>query len=124
MTTIFHIARSSDWQAARASGVYRLSTRDRTLDDVGFIHCSYAHQVATVANAIYRGERNLVLLEIDLSRLSSPLKPEPATPGGEPFPHIYGPLNVDAVTLVRAYGPGRDGTFADHDRCPVHYGYD
>ncbi|MBV9133272.1 MAG: DUF952 domain-containing protein, partial [Chloroflexi bacterium] len=46
MTPIFHITRSRDWQSARREGIYQLSTRDRTLQDVGFIHCSYAHQVA------------------------------------------------------------------------------
>lgn len=112
MTSIFHITRRADWSAAQRLGSYRLSTRDRTLDDVGFIHCSYVHQVATVANAIYRGERDLVLLEIDPTRLASPLKPEPATPGGEPFPHIYGPLNLDAVIAVGPYEPARDGNFA------------
>ncbi len=65
MTSIFHITRSRDWAEAQLAGSYRLSTRDRTLEEVGFIHCSYAHQVAGVANAVYRGERDLVLLEID-----------------------------------------------------------
>ena len=56
MTVIYHIARARDWQDAHQSGVYQVSTRDRTLQEVGFIHCSYAHQVAGVANAFYQGE--------------------------------------------------------------------
>ena len=111
MTPIFHITRSRDWQSARREGIYQLSTRERTLRDVGFIHCSYAHQVAGVANAIYQGERDLVLLKIDPDLLKAPLRPEPATPGGEEFPHIYGPLNLDAVIEVHQYLPAADGTY-------------
>src|SRR5438067_1757420 len=111
MPPIFHIARASDWQSAQRAGAYALSTRDKTLHDVGFIHCSYAHQVAGVANAIYRGEPDLVLLVIDPALVSAPLRPEPGTPGGESFPHIYGALNLDAVVEVRPYSPLRDGTF-------------
>ena len=102
MTHIFHITQLSDWQCAQRAGAYELSTRDRTLQDVGFIHCSYAHQVAGVANAIYQDvQQDLVLLVIETDRLSAPLQPEPAVPGGEAFPHIYGPLNLDAVVEVR-----------------------
>jgi RimJ/RimL family protein N-acetyltransferase len=111
MPRIFHITRSTDWRAAQHAGAYTLSTRDRTLQDVGFIHCSYAHQVAGVANAIYHGERDLVLLTIDPRRLSAPLRPEPAESGGAAYPHIYGPLNLDAVVEVRPYPPSSDGTF-------------
>lgn len=113
MQHIYHITRSSDWASAVREGSYRLSTRDRTLQDVGFIHCSYAHQVAGVANAIYRGERDLVLLVIEADRLEAPLQPEPALPDGvgEAFPHIYGPLNLDAVVDIRPYPPLHDGSF-------------
>lgn len=105
------MTRQSDWHAAQRGGAYTLSTRDRTLEDVGFIHCSYAHQVAGVANAIYSGERDLVLLVIDPERLTAPLRPEPPAQGAEAYPHIYGPLNLDAVVDVRPYEPAADGTF-------------
>jgi uncharacterized protein (DUF952 family) len=106
------VTRQSDWHAAERNGAYNLSTRDRTLEDVGFIHCSYAHQVAGVANAIYKGEHGLVLLVIDPDRLQAPLRPEPPATGAEAYPHIYGPLNVDAVVEVRSYEPAADGTFS------------
>src|SRR5579859_2125247 len=110
---IYHITRSSDWRAAVVQGSYRLSTRDRTLHEVGFIHCSHVHQVAGVANAIYHDERDLVVLVIDADRLDAPLRSEPALVdgGGEVFPHIYGPLNLDAVVEVRPYPPLHDGSF-------------
>jgi hypothetical protein len=52
-----------------------------TLQDVGFIHCSYAHQVAGVANAFYADLQDLVLMVIDPTRLAAPLRPEAALHG-------------------------------------------
>jgi uncharacterized protein (DUF952 family) len=108
---IFHITGASHWQAAQRSGSYQLSTHGQTFQEVGFIHCSCAHQVAGVANAFYADLQDLVLLVIDPTRLAARLRLEPTVPGGEPFPHIYGPLNLDAVVEVRPYSPSPHGTF-------------
>ncbi|MFD8059559.1 DUF952 domain-containing protein, partial [Streptomyces cyaneofuscatus] len=35
------------------------------------------------------------------ARLTAPLRYEAMKPGGEEFPHLYGPLPVDAVVEVR-----------------------
>jgi uncharacterized protein (DUF952 family) len=108
---IFHVTAAADWCAALPTGAYRLSTRGHSLDDVGFIHCSYADQVTRVANAIYRGVHGLVLLVIDPARLCSPVHDEAPGDSEEKFPHIYGPLNTDAVVEVRPFEPSADGTF-------------
>jgi glutathione S-transferase len=110
---IFHITTTADWSAAQATRSYRLSTRSRSLDDVGFIHCSNAHQVTGVANAIYRGVHGLVLLVIAPERVTAPIREESpdGSEGSARFPHIYGPLNVDAVVEVGEFEPSSDGTF-------------
>jgi uncharacterized protein (DUF952 family) len=109
---IYHIAAAADWRAAREAGEYRVSTRGRTLEEEGFIHCSRAGQVAAVANRFYRGAAGLVLLAIDPARLRSELRDE-AVPGWvEPFPHLRGPLNLDAVVRVTPFEAGPDGAFA------------
>jgi uncharacterized protein (DUF952 family)/maleate cis-trans isomerase len=100
MEHIFHITRAEDWRAAQADRAYRISTRDRTLEQEGFIHCSYAHQVQHVANAFFGGLEDLVVLEIDRQRVHAEVRDETAG-GDERFPHIYGPLNLDAVLAVR-----------------------
>lgn len=96
---IFHVALKSDWdEAVRRTGVYAFSTRGLTLDEVGFIHCSFRHQVEQIRQLIYGDVLDaLVVLEIDPSRLHSEVRVENVGGGDELFPHIYGPLPVDAV---------------------------
>src|SRR5438309_1826518 len=109
---IYHVASAQDWQDAQEEGEYRISTRGWTLEEEGYIHCSQASQVEPVANRFYRGAAELVLLTIDPARLRSELRYD-AVPGwDEPFAHIYGPLNTDAVIHVSRFEPGPDGTFA------------
>jgi len=71
MAPIFHIAEASGWADAQASGQYRWSTLGRTLEDEGFIHCSYRDQVQAVANAFYAGRKDLLLLVIDPAKVAS-----------------------------------------------------
>lgn len=109
---IFHIATVPDWEAAIAAGEYRTSTRGRSLDEVGFIHCSHRHQVERVANAGYRdGTGPLCLLAIDPGRLGATEVREEPGGGVETFPHVYGPLPVDAVVEVTPLEPAAGGLF-------------
>ena len=93
-------------------GEYRVSTIGRELDEVGFIHCSFDHQVQRVADAFYRGRSDVVLLSIDEARLTSPIREENTEGGADLYPHIYGPLNVDAVVSARPLATKSDGTLA------------
>lgn len=102
---IFHITSRAAWEAARATGSYR----GDTLDSEGFIHCSLAHQVVFVANDRFRGQQGLVLLQIDTARAAPEIKYEGA--GEELFPHIYGPLDVEAVSKVYDFVPDEHGLF-------------
>lgn len=116
MTQILHITRPADWHAAQQSGSYR----GDTLDSQGFIHCSTAEQVVRVANVVFYGQTDLLLLVIDTEKVTAEVKFEPPidphTGQPEPgktdlFPHIYGALNLDAVVKVVAFPPDADGTF-------------
>ena len=94
---IYHLALRADWERARVAGEYRISTLGAGLDEVGFVHCSFADQLVAVAAAFY-GEvtEQLVLLEVDPARVGCPVRIEPAG-GADGFPHVYGPLPVPAV---------------------------
>ena len=110
MALIFHIADAGDWEQARAQGEYRVAS----LDSEGFIHLSTAQQVVPVANRFYTEIAGLVLLVVDSQRLSADLRYEPPVPAENTdalFPHLYGPLNLDAVVDVVQFSPGADGYF-------------
>ena len=99
---IFHISTVEDWQAAQRAGDYRVSTLGRSLADEGYIHASRSDQVEGVRAAFYADPGlRLVLLEIDPARLGVELRLEVPPDADEAFPHIYGPLVIDAVVGVR-----------------------
>ena len=97
---IFHIADRSRWLQAHADGNYTASTIGRELADEGFIHLSTDAQVAGVHDRFYRDADDLVLLHIDEAKLTAPLVYEVVGDAPGPFPHLYGPLNTDAVVHV------------------------
>jgi uncharacterized protein (DUF952 family) len=102
---IFHITTSSAWEEARAAGTYEPPSLARE----GFIHFSAADQVVGVANRAFRGQRGLVLLCVASERLAGVVRHEHAEDAGEAFPHLYGPLNLDAVVDVVPIAEGSDG---------------
>lgn len=106
---IFHLALAEHWAACTAAGgPYTWSTADATLDEEGFIHASCPHQLAGVAERYYRG-RDVVLLVIDVHAVPVIVRMDPV--GDDAYPHIYGPLPLEAV--VAALEVERIGD--DHD---------
>jgi uncharacterized protein (DUF952 family) len=108
---IFHITTEEDWAHAQAEGAYSLSTRGLTLAQVGFVHCAFEEQVSLVANAFFRGLATLVVLRIAIDRLNAEVRYEDLQGGHELFPHVYGPLNLDAVVATMPLAASKDGTF-------------
>jgi uncharacterized protein (DUF952 family) len=105
---ILHITSRNAWSAAEKSGEYTVDS----LAGRSFIHCSKPTQVMQVANLVYFGQYGLVLLVIDPERLTSELRWEPGVDlATELFPHIYGPINLDAVVEVLEFEPDPDGSF-------------
>ena len=108
INTILHITRRADWETAVATPPYHADS----LQSEGFIHCSTPAQVLSVANNLYRGQTGLVLLIIDSSKVEPDVVYEDCYETGQQFPHIYGPLNVDAVVRVVDFLPNADGSFS------------
>ena len=103
---LYHLALAADWQQARQLGEYRISTRGQSLEQVGFIHASYAGQLEGTHQRFYADVSDLRLLVIDPTRLAAhgiAVRPEAAPGSGELFPHLYGPLPLDAVCLVERW---------------------
>jgi uncharacterized protein (DUF952 family) len=106
VSVILHITNREHWEKAKLEGVYRSDT----FDLYGFIHCSTSKQIVKVANDLFRAQKGLVLLYIVTSKLRSKVKYEFAG-SEELYPHIYGPLNTDAVIEVVNFEPAKDGRF-------------
>ena len=104
---LFHITSTAEAAAAEASGEYRPQAFARD----GFVHCSYDHQVLATANRIFRGRRDLVLMEIDPTHLGCAVIDENLEGGAELFPHIYGPVPMAAVLHVHPLPCRADGGF-------------
>jgi len=113
---ILHLTMEEEWTTARRQDAYRPPSVDRE----GFIHCSEPHQVVEVANRLFRGRQDLVLLHVDITKLMAPSRYENLEGGTQLYPHIYGPLNVDAVIKATPFRPGPSGDF-DHDALAAVY---
>lgn len=108
---IYHLALRSDWAAGVAAGEYRAPS----LAEEGFIHASGDEaQMLRVAARLFADRDDLLALEVDTDRLAegSPVVREPAR-SGEIFPHVYGPINPNAVVRVRSLlpDPAAEGGF-------------
>ena len=92
MSIIYHLVPADHWHRHDPTAVYL--PRDFTSD--GFVHCTRGLDVLLgVANTLYRdvpGE--FLLLAIDEGRVSAQTRDENG------FPHIYGPVDRDAIVAV------------------------
>ena len=112
---ILHITTRTAWEEAQAKGEYTAPS----LSIEGFIHCSTSSQILPVAENFYKGQKELVLLVIDPALLVSALQweapsehiPHVGVPEGEKFPHVYGPINLNAVIKVVDFNENESGEF-------------
>jgi uncharacterized protein (DUF952 family) len=102
---IYKICPASAWREAERQGVYRGSA-----DDIrdGFIHFSTAAQVAETARKHFFGQTGLFLIAVDADALGDALRWEPSR-NEEMFPHLYGELDLGAVTDVLDMRARSDG---------------
>ena len=103
---LFHLIEPRRWKRAQAEGRYTGSTRGRELEEEGFIHLSRRDQVAGVLAAFYSDLPDLLVLHIDETRLTDPVRDDvvgtDATGAPIVFPHLYGPLPTGAVVTVES----------------------
>ncbi|GIS93583.1 MAG: hypothetical protein CM1200mP22_08200 [Dehalococcoidia bacterium] len=105
MALIYHLTYKRSWEAAKPTGEYAAPS----LAEEGFIHCSKdITQLLKVSARLYPGDENLLVLDVDLDKLTSPIKEEPSR-SGEIYPHIYGMLNADAVVRKRVLMVNAEG---------------
>ena len=98
---IYHLTLPDRWARSQAEGVHTESTRGVELEQEGFIHCSTAEQWPVVRGLFYADVEHLLLLHIDESKVPSEIVYEQLGDAPAAFPHIYGPLPLDAVVEVQ-----------------------
>ncbi len=96
MPVIYHVTTAGEWEAAKQKGFYD----HPSLSAEGFIHCSQENQVAGVLERYFSGQSNLVKLVIDTDLLTARFVFDWSPSTHDTFPHIYGPINLEAVTGV------------------------
>jgi uncharacterized protein (DUF952 family) len=98
MPIIYHVTTAAEWKSAQEKGFYEAAS----LKTEGFIHCSEQHQVAGVLERYFKDKNGLVKLVIDTSKLNSRYVQEWSPSTRDTFPHIYGPVNTEAVIDIVA----------------------
>ncbi len=104
---IYHLTTRDEWDRAKAEGAYRAAS----LDAEGFIHASTVGQLVGSANRFFRGRSGIVVLAIDVARVRVPIRWESSSHSENPFPHLYGPLDPEAVRSVNALESDQAGEF-------------
>lgn len=106
MLFILHVTDKSSWNRAVKEGLYE----DKSLDTKGFIHCSDPAQITKVVHKNFRNKEDLEILVIDPSKLESIVKYEPSE-NGDMYPHVYGPINTEAVIRTIDFSTNSKGEF-------------
>jgi uncharacterized protein (DUF952 family) len=101
---VVHALTETEWDRFRETGEHRPDS----LDEEGFVHCPKPGQMVVVADTVHADDAPMRLLVIDESRLDASVQYGTNDDGASPFPHVYGPLTLDAV--VEAFPFDRDET--------------
>ena len=95
-TVIYHLTTVEEWEDAQDKGGYEPPSFKRE----GFIHCCTKEQLDSVLTRHFKGQENLIRLVIDPTLLTQKLQYDRDEQLQKEFPHIYGPLNLSAVTEI------------------------
>jgi uncharacterized protein (DUF952 family) len=111
MKTIICITTRAIWDDSLKAGEYTHSTITSSLKEVGFIHATSPDQTMDVIPR-FADQKDVMLLFIDVQKVTPPVRFEAARSGREGlFPHIYGPLNTDAVYATANVDKNDTGNF-------------
>lgn len=102
---LLHIITAAGWAAARSAGSIAPAPGEE------FVHCSDRGVVHVTAGKFFHGQSGLLLLVVDPARLGVPVRWEAVADSPLWFPHVYGPIPVDAVTEVHEFPCLPDGSF-------------
>jgi len=102
----FHLTPEEVWLAQAAAAMYE----PEGFAEEGFIHCTNGEdEVLAVGNRYYQADpRPYVILALDIALVRARVRYDDSAMN---YPHIYGPLDREAVITVRAIERDEIGTF-------------
>lgn len=102
----YHLVPSAEWHAADPAQPYIPSA----FATDGFVHCTDgADELAATANRHFsQFDGELLALVLDRSRLEAPVRYEDPR---QVYPHVYGPIERDAIVHVVPMGRDASGRF-------------
>ena len=100
---LIHLIEREDWESAREEN----PLFQKSFIQFGFVHCCLPDQTESVLSQWFAGNNEVIAVEIDSEKLKFPLVFENLEGGNEDFPHIYGPVNIDAI--VKSYPVSQQG---------------
>lgn len=102
----YHLAPRGRWEAADPSLPYEAPS----FAEEGFTHCTDgASRLRETADRHFRADpRDFVVLVLDLGRIRAPWRYDD---GARVYPHIYGPIDRDAVLAVVTASRDASGGF-------------
>lgn len=90
---VFYITEREKWEVIKEDIEYS----PPSIQKEGFIHLCDKNQVEVVINRYYQDKENLLLLHIDPLKLKHELRYDHVDDNQSLYPHLYGPLNLNAV---------------------------
>ncbi len=114
---IYHLIKKESWDSVKKSDTYLPNSLERE----GYIHCSFENQVVKVADTIYKGQNDIMLISIDEKKLGDLVRYENLFNLNEEYPHVYGPIPLKAVVHVQKLVAGEDGCFLKPEFDPLVY---
>jgi uncharacterized protein (DUF952 family) len=108
---ILHCIKKETWEEAKNKKYFG----EKNIAADGFIHCSPVKYMWRVAPNFKNVMDEMVLLCIDMERLGSEVRWEDGDHCGRFYPHVYGLINLDAVTAVLPYLKDTEGNWIKND---------
>jgi len=104
---ILHCMKKSAWNAVKSEKYWGA----QAIASEGFIHCSTVAYFWRVAPLFSESDEDFVLVCIDKEKLSAEVRYEDGDNCGRFYPHIYGPVNHDAVVMVLPFLRDENGKY-------------
>jgi uncharacterized protein (DUF952 family) len=111
MGVTYHLTPTEVWERQKDTSTYF----PQSYSEEGFIHCTNGlDELVAVGNRYYREDRRpFLVLILDVSKIESPVQYDDSE---QVFPHLYGPLNTNAVVGLLLAKREEDGTFISYTK--------